>query len=133
MPRTDPRELKMFREHTRILIKEETTKVSLKRPRPLVDDGQGGKVREPGGPIDIPEQKFFFSGLNSNGRSQTAARWDITEEGERFLTRFVIVGEWDADLQEDDWFMYNGRRVQIMDVYPDRSYETKAEAVTIDG
>jgi hypothetical protein len=123
----------MFREHTNILIKNEPTKVVLNRARPLVDDGQGGKVREPGEPIQIDEQTFFFSGLNSNGRSQTAARWDITEEGERFLTRIVIVGRWDADLQEDDWFMFQGRKVKIMDVYPDRSYETKAEAVTIDG
>lgn len=126
-------DIKVNRMHTRILIEQFPSKVRLTRPRPLVEDGEGGRIREPGLPTQVREQTFFFSGLNSAGRSQTAQRFDITDQGERTLTRFVIVGEWDADIQEDDWFMLGNRKVQIMNVFPDRSYETKAEAVTIDG
>lgn len=131
-------DIAVHRMHTRILIDQFPTVVRLRRPAPLVEDGQGGRTRarNPDGTAipdaTLPAQKFFFSGLNSNGRSQTATRWDITEEGERFLTRFVIVGEWNADIQEDDWFMLGNRRVQILNVFPDRSYQTKCEAVTHD-
>lgn len=133
MPSVLEGEIRLHRMHTRLLIARYPTRIVINRPPPLVDDGQGGMQRPNTPPTVLPAQNVFFSGLNSNGRSLTATRWDITDRGERFLTRFVIVGEYNANLEEDDWFMFQGRKIKISDRFPDRTYQTKCEAVAIDG
>lgn len=119
--------------HTKILIDQFPTEITLKRPPAQVEDGQGGRSRPSTPPTTLAPQEVFVSGLNSNGRSQTAARWDITEQGELFLTRFIIIGMPELNVQEDDWFEFMGRKFYIQNVFPDRTYETKCEAVTLDG
>lgn len=133
MPDARTRETQIMRMHTRILIDRFPSDIVVERPRRAVPDGQGGVERPSGRGQTLRPQRVFLSGLNSNGRSLTAARWDVLPEGERFLVRYVVIGPYDADLQEDDEFTFQGRRFRIMSVFPDRAFETKCEAVTVDG
>ena len=52
-----------------------------------------------------------------------------TVEGQTVTPEYVLLGSWDADIRNGDWFYVDGVKYEVVFVHPDRSYQTKAEVV----
>lgn len=52
-----------------------------------------------------------------------------TIDGEEVKPDFVLLGEWNADVQIGDWYVKDGAKHEIVYVKEDRRYETWAEVM----
>lgn len=84
-------------------------------------------TRVPGGGVkrvDNPEPKDpvrrYFSGVAAD-----AVRV-FYSEGEQIVAAYVLIGPPGDDVQEKDEFVLNNQKFRIVEVHPDRSYETRA-------
>lgn len=112
-------ELKAQRRVTSAFIEADWIDVVLQRS-PRTPDGAGGVLV--GDPVPQPAQRFRLIPQEDGATARTTA------EGELATPEFMLMGEWDCDMQRWDGFtLPDGRRFQI--VYIDnRQYEVKGEA-----
>lgn len=112
-------ELLMQRRQTTAFINADVLEVSLQRFAP-VTTAAGGTKR--GAPATVPLQRFRLVPASMRTPTPTAA----TEGGQVPIFPYVLVGRWDADVQENDEFQLDGRWYQVRKVDPDRLVETRA-------
>ena len=92
--------------------------VLLRSPR--TPDGAGGF--EVGAPVSQPAQTFRLLPQEDGATARTTA------DGESATPEYMLMGEWNCNMQRYDEFVIGSRRYQI--VYIDnRQYEIKGEVV----
>lgn len=91
----------------------------LKRPK-KISDGMGGfkKLSDE----TIPPQKMR---LVTQTESVTVV--SHTADGEEVNVDYVLIGMWDSNISNGDYFIMNGHKYEIVLVREDRSYETWAQ------
>lgn len=118
---------------TERLIQIEGEPITLRRKPALQMSLSGGLASATDDYTPQRPRRRFFSGLNSAGRSVTAARFDVDAEGEGWRVRGVLIGPPNDDIQKDDLFTWNGQDMRVAAVHPDRRWQTKAEVVAYSG
>lgn len=86
----------------------------------MTPDGSGGVKSLGPDPLD-PQT---FRQITQPTSPQVLRR---TIDGEEVQPDFVLLGEWDADIQVGDWYMKDGAKHEVVYVKEDRRYETWAE------
>lgn len=86
----------------------------------MESDGSGGFKTV--GPNPLGPQTFRQITQPTN--TQVLRR---TIDGEEVSPDFVLLGEWNADVQIGDWYMKDGAKHEVVYVKEDRRYETWAE------
>lgn len=84
------------------LFANEGVEIVLARPGTEMDDGEGGTIL--GEPVNVPAQTFLV------GSAEPMELQTQTNQGQRLVSRHVIVGAPDADLQDGDTFVLRGDR-----------------------
>ena len=120
------RDLLDRRQTTADLIEQEGCDIALQRPAARVSDGAGGWV-SPGGPA-TPQNavRRFFSLVQYEPQDQ-----QNTIVGERELVKFVLVGKFNDDIQEGDFFEFGDRKYTVDFINPDRYFEVRAEGAYV--
>lgn len=85
--------------------------------------------RVPGGgqrqkdPQDLPSQRVYLGAVSAD------ASYFVTVEGNRVMADYVIVGLPELDVEEKDSFELFDRTFEVVEIHPDRQYETRAWCV----
>jgi len=117
----DSREMAVLRKQTIRFVKENATVVQIQRGTGMVPDGAGGWTPAPGStPIDPQEFRLIIQ--NTSG--YTATR---NIDGETISPAFVMIGMYDANVQEGDTFVLDGNGYRVSFVRDDKRYETWSE------
>lgn len=112
----------MQRAVTAAYIATDPTEVIIRRPG-KVSDGSGGFRINGESPLPPQTVRIISAGTGSTRR---------TVDGEEEQPDIVLLGEWDADIQVDDVFMFDGDDYQVQTVLADLGYETYAEVTLRD-
>lgn len=110
--------LTVERKQTKQFIDQNPTEVVLQRAS-WVPDGAGGQ--KPAQWTEVKPQTMRLV-------PQTLPKETRTSAGEMVNVEFIIVAEHNADIKEDDVFVMDNRRYEIVWVYNQNGYELKAEA-----
>jgi hypothetical protein len=116
-----PEDLATLRKQTAEFIGYNPMEVVLLRPQ-RVADGSGGWKDDP--PTALASQTMRKITQPTN--SQVFRR---TIDGEEVKPDFVLLGEYNADVQNGDYWLEDGRRYDVVYVKDDRRYETWGEAI----
>lgn len=115
------------RQATASLIAQEGRDIELHRPATMVADGAGGMKRSSeDSTVQQPVRRFFGTSTSGGFHIQR-------DMGERHFSVHVLMGLHDDPMQEDDYFYISGRKFDVLFIYPDRSFETRAEVVALGG
>ena len=113
-----PTELEVMRSQTKQFIAHYPKDISLQRAD-MVSDGSGGVKATL---ETLPAQTFRQITQPTN--TQVFRR---TIDGQEVTPDFVLLGEYDVDVKDGDWYMADGRKFEVVYVRDDRRYETWAE------
>lgn len=116
----DSRELKVLRKQTHRFIAENPEDVTLRRNATRTGDGAGGWTTTPGTPIPPQRVRLVIQGGNVASRNL---------DGEEVSPAYVMLAEYDADVEIGDVFTLAGRDYKIHFVREDRDYEVWAEVI----
>ena len=116
-------ELKVHRANTKAFIEADKKTVVLLRST-RTPNGQGGFTIS--APASRPAQTMRLIPTSGNRSIERA-----TIEGRSVTPDFILLGEWNCDMQRFDEFVDQGMRYQVVWVEEKRSYETKGEVVYI--
>lgn len=107
---------------TKNLIHSFPSEIALRRlPGEMVRTPAGGVSQGTGRPIALESKERFFSAVTQN------PFWIETQNGERVIVTYVLVGLKDDDIQAYDEFVVGGRTFWVVKVDPTTlSYQTKA-------
>jgi hypothetical protein len=86
-----------------------------------ISDSSGGS--KPGPPSTLTSQRVTLIAPTQ----QLPERRTIA--GITVVPEYLLKGKHDADIQRGDWYFVDGVKYEIVFVYPDRRYQTKAEVV----
>lgn len=103
IPTGDPRELNVMRKQTVLFIKQNPTSITLSRPT-RVPNGKGGYTTTP-----VAQDPQTFR-IIPQQRSGIASR---NIDGEKVEPVFVMIGRWDADVNDNDTFTLGGRNYSV--------------------
>lgn len=128
-----PAETRAKRRSTLAMITRDGQEIALFRANGsvqggYVDDGEGGQIPAPAAPGEDPDEPVsikqrYFTTVVAEPVDET------TDQGERLLINFVLIGKWDDDIREGDWFYVKNERYQIEFVDPNQDYQTKGVGV----
>lgn len=112
--------LPVLRQQTKEFIAANDTEVILNRIT-TESDGAGGlkKILTP-----LPAQSMRLIKRNTS-----TAVFRRTIDGQEVQPDFVLLGEYDADVETGDWFFISGRKYEIVYKQDDQRYETWAEVI----
>lgn len=117
-------ELQVQRRMTDQLIASEPVSIALSRPPAKVDDGAGGRVST-GVPTLQPVTDRFFADVTEDERF-----YSRNTIGQAVVTEHVLIGRYNDDIREGDYWDQGGRRFVVEYVHPERDYQTKARVVS---
>lgn len=112
-------EAKIQRRLTEEFIAADIVTIELSR-RPRTPNGAGGV--KTGSPVSVAAQKFRLI------PSGDGAAERMTADGRAVTPSYMLMGEYNANMQRFDEFELDGRRYQIVFINANRAYETKGEA-----
>lgn len=84
----------------------------------LVRTPSGGKIHSP--KQNVASQRLYFSPTTGDARVVQLT------EGEKVEASHVLVGLPDANVKEKDRFELTGRKFLVVEIHPQREYETRA-------
>jgi len=90
-------------------------------PRTWAKKPAGGRVLEEQAPRD-PQVMTLVEQTGLAGQPQPTR----TVDGVERKVEFMLIGEWDAKMARNDVFSYQGKDWEIIDLYYDNGYETRA-------
>jgi hypothetical protein len=111
-------ELEIQRDLTRSFIAADSLSLALTRT-PKVSDGAGGLKN--GTPATLTAQTLRLNPLQDAVQSRTTA------DGKQVLPQYMLMGEYNADLDRGDTFTVDGRRYEVVFVLQNKQYQVKAE------
>lgn len=106
---------------TRQLLDYESYPIVFKRTE-FIETAGGGLRRVDGDPDDTPIDLFF-------GAVAADPTLQVRLEGETLVVSHVLVGMPEDDIREKDEFTWENRNFRVVQVHPDRSFETRAWVV----
>lgn len=115
---TDRRQLLEF-------INADPADIVIKR-RPKVKSTAGGYTL--GAEVALPSQRFRLVPFKRRLTHGTTAGGGAGE-GRVASLPYVLVGRYDADVQPEDYFDYNGLRYEVLSLEPNRTIRTAAELI----
>jgi len=116
---------------TEALIEVEGRMIALVRPPEAVDDGAGGRIVPHGGaPVPQVAVKRYFGG-KINNRMNNMPFEGANSVGEYLRVKSVLIGMPGDDIQENDVFSVGGLTYSVDFVYPDKSFEVRADCVHV--
>jgi hypothetical protein len=117
-------ELRAQRATTRAFIKADVVQVVIERAE-YGSDGAGGEIK--GDLEPLPAQLARLIPMQDGSTPRVVAN------GEQVVPKYMLMGEWDFDVQRFDEFTLNGRRYQVVFINENQQYEVKAEVAYLDG
>lgn len=111
-------ENEVMRRQTKDFISIYPQQIVLTRPEMLADGSGGFKSTL----TPLPAQTF-----RQITQPTTSDVFRRTIDGEEVTPDFVLLGEWDVDVKNGDWYMKDGAKHEIVYVKDDRRYEAWAE------
>lgn len=99
--------------------------VTLLRPAAPVADGEGGFLPGTGDPVPQAPRRRIITPVRlvfRNGHNPE----ETTADGERYLTRYVMVGEYDDDVREGDLLTFRGEPLRVAEIKGDRTTQVVA-------
>lgn len=105
---------------TRNLIEWDHQNIVINRPPAKVRQPDGSVKRAAGSGTTLEPQKLFFSGITADDVRE------VSWEGEKIHSTFILIGMPDADFQEGDTFEIWGRKFLIAEVHRDLRWQRKA-------
>lgn len=111
-------DLLAMQRQTKQFIDENPITVNLQRDS-LIPDGAGGHSVTPN-----PVGNQVFRMISQSTSSAVERR---TSDGQLVSPEFVLLGEYDADARNGDFYMLDGIKYEIVYVRFDRRYETWSE------
>lgn len=117
-------DLTVMRKNTEDMIAARPTSIALIRPVGLVSDGAGGMKPVAGSPTNFSAKNRFLSEITDATKIPFPSAQ--VEYGINFVATHILVGTYDDNVQKGDYFVHNGRRLTVMRIFTDRTYETKA-------
>lgn len=99
------------------LIAQDPIEISLKRFE-WVRTSSGGQTRS-GAPVELDPVPRFFAGVVADAVYVTRV------EGEQIVCRHVIIGLPGDDIQQKDTFTVDGRNFEVVEIHPEKSFQTK--------
>lgn len=118
-------ELKYQRRATANIISSAPTSITLWRNGESTDDGAGGSL--PVLPVQTAPRLRYFAGLVGGARTSTPGQsFHTNDDGDRQVTRYILVGEYDDDIRKGDWFFIGAAKYKVYEIAADRSFEVKA-------
>lgn len=116
---------------TEKLIEVEGREIALIRPPQPEDDGAGGRIIPHGGaPVPQDPKRRYFGG-KINNRMNNMPFEGASSVGEYLRVKAVLVGMPGDDIQENDVFSVGGLTYSVDFVYPDQSFEVRADCVHV--
>jgi hypothetical protein len=112
-------EVKIQRRITEAFVAADYVVLDLVRT-PRVSNGAGGRAK--GTPEPLRPQRFRLVPSGDGAPERT------TGDGLAVTPAYMLIGEYNADVQRFDEFVKDGRRYQIVFVNENRQYEVKGEA-----
>lgn len=104
-------------------VRAEPARISLKRPVDVVTEAGGRTQSEE---LTLPEQIFRFVPF----KRRLTREWGFSDMGEAVKNvDWILVGEYDANIQTDDWFVKDGTKYQVRVVSSWRLYRTAATLI----
>lgn len=118
----NPTEIVVQKRLTREFIHADGISVELVRST-AVSTPNGGT--QPGVPVTIDSQTFRLVPASSSAFSSLREKieGDIPQEGS------LLIGVWNADIEQEDTFEFDGKTWEIKFISTDRTYETVASAM----
>lgn len=110
---------------TESLIESRPIYARINRPPAYVSDGAGGMHRVGATQVRSPLRCF----LTDVEKDETFIVDDI---GERITDYHVLIADYQADLKQGDWFVWEGRKYIVLYIHPNRAYQVKASVVTVE-
>lgn len=117
---TDPAQVEALIQSTASLIEEDGMVVELLRS--VWEETASGGIRRGTSVLQDPARRFFGAVTADPYRL-------LREEGEQIVLRHVLIGMPGDDIQEKDTFEVGGRQFEIVDVAPDKTWETRGWCV----
>lgn len=111
-------ELTYLRTNTKAFIDADFKDITLER-RTKTDNGSGG-YEESYAPLMVAQRMRLIPSNNKLPERQTL-------DGEVVSPEYVLLAEWDANMQRWDKFVDQGHRYQVLFVHEKSSYERKGE------
>lgn len=118
---SDPVELSELISTTADLIQDDPTMISLVRVEWQRTPSGGMRRLDP--PTTKPAKARYFGAVIGDPVYVTR------DEGEHILARHVIVGMPGDDIQQKDTFTLGGREFEVVQMHPERSWQTKGWVV----
>lgn len=121
-PASNPVELRVQRKITTAYIAAEPNEVVLNRPNYITTAG-GGKRKDPNNPTTpLAPQKVRLVPFK---KRMTIFNHD-KPEGNVDNLPYVLIGEWDMDIEKSDELTWDGGRYKVHSIEPTRSFRTAA-------
>ena len=117
----DTVERAVMRKQTKHFIDDNPVTVTLNRPGSKSSDGAGGFVVAMGSDLDPQVMRLIT--MNQSGEAVSRSSLD----GTIVQPNYVLLGEYDADINEGDTFQMQGLEARVVYVRADRRYETWAD------
>ena len=117
------------KQFTRDSIKSEGIPIALLRRATPVGDGAGGYAEPSEAYTVMPAKKRILVATAINVRSGNTREYFQDSSGERYLVKYVMIGNSNDDIDMGDFFMYQTQLMKIADIHPDRSYEVRAQII----
>ncbi len=118
-------ELKALRRNLREFIRADPVQIVLTRT-PKTATTNGSYVD--GTPTDLPAQTFRLVPFKRRLTDQEAN----TQDGDIPLIPYVLVGHWDADVERDDAFTYQGRNCVVVGIEPKSGDTTSNDRLVVE-
>lgn len=120
MTTNDDAQLAALRQSTVDLITWQGQSIALVRPSQPVPDGAGGFKANTASPTTGTPVRRFLSRVRADAP-------DIADAaGQRRIQSFVLIGVYNDDIAEGDYFLEDGIRWNIDAIEMNRDYQTKA-------
>jgi len=116
------KELRLLRKQTAQFIAANQSNIVLKRPV-YVDDDQGGELNDHDDLIDEQPLRLI---AQASGRQNLETH---TIDGALVTPNYVLLGKYTANIENGDWFTFDGIRHDVIFVRPDKRYEVVAEVL----
>lgn len=116
---------------TEKLIEVEGRMITLVRPPEAEDDGAGGRIVPHGGAVTpMPPVRRYFGG-KINNRMNNMPFEGANSVGEYLRVKSILVGMPGDDIKENDTFAVDGLTYHVEFVYPDQTFEVRADCMHV--
>lgn len=106
------------RRSTALMIEKEGRDIQLHRPSTFVADGAGGRIANSPEEV-LPVRRRYFSIIHEVSRVGLRESVATEATGTELIPTHVLIGPYDDDIRQGDWFWADGVKFYVHDVERD--------------